>query len=183
MLETYFVKPQTVDRIRACWIGEEIECYVGWLSEQGYSTRTVLRRVPALMAFGEFARRRGASVPADLPAHVDDFVATRVAAHRGARCAGVTARDVATEVRGPADEVYYRPAHPYTRGLLVTIPGADPGREQAKEHKGVTGELPSAIHPPSGCRFRTRCPLAQDRCAEQESPLRAFSPAGHLAAC
>ena len=56
MLETYFVKPQTVDRIRACWIGAEIERYAGWLSEQGYSTRTVLRRVPALVAFGEFAR-------------------------------------------------------------------------------------------------------------------------------
>ena len=79
MLETYFVKPQTVDRIRACWIGAEIERYAGWLSEQGYSTRTVLRRVPMLVAFGEFARLRGASVLADLPAHVDDFVAMRVA--------------------------------------------------------------------------------------------------------
>jgi hypothetical protein len=77
MLETYFVKPQTVDRIRACWIGAEIERYVGWLSEQGYSTRTVLHRVPVLVAFGEFARRRGASVPADLPAYVDGFVAFR----------------------------------------------------------------------------------------------------------
>jgi hypothetical protein len=63
MLETYFVKPQTVDRIRACWIGTEIERYAGWLSEQGYSTRTVLRRVPLLVAFGEFARMRGASAP------------------------------------------------------------------------------------------------------------------------
>jgi hypothetical protein len=79
MLETYFVKPQTVDRIRACWIGAEIERYAGWLSEQGYSTQTVLRRVPALVAFGEFARLRGASVPTDLPAHVDAFVAMRVA--------------------------------------------------------------------------------------------------------
>ena len=48
MLETYFVKPQTVDRIRACWIGAEIERYAGCLSEQGYSARTVLRRVPVL---------------------------------------------------------------------------------------------------------------------------------------
>lgn len=79
MLETYFVKPQTADRIRACWIGAEIERYVGWLSERSYSTRTVLRRVPALVAFGEFARLRGASVPADLPAHVDGFVAMRLA--------------------------------------------------------------------------------------------------------
>jgi site-specific recombinase XerD len=112
MLETYFVKPQTVDRIRACWIGAEIERYAGWLSEQGYSTRTVLHRVPVLVAFGEFARRRGASVPADLPAHVDGFVAFRVAAHRGARRAGVTARDVAAEVRGPVEQM-----------LAVVVPG------------------------------------------------------------
>jgi len=59
MLETYFVKPQTAGRIRACWIGAEIERYAGWLSEQGYSTRTVLHRVPVLVAFGGFARRRG----------------------------------------------------------------------------------------------------------------------------
>ena len=49
MLESYFVKPQTVDRIRASWIGPEIERYVGWLAEHGYSARTVLRRVPVLV--------------------------------------------------------------------------------------------------------------------------------------
>jgi hypothetical protein len=48
MLESYFVKPQTTNRIRAYWIGAKIERYVGWLSEQGYSTRAVLRRVPVL---------------------------------------------------------------------------------------------------------------------------------------
>jgi peptide/nickel transport system ATP-binding protein len=84
---------------------------------------------------------------------------------------------------GPADDVYFGPAHPYTRGLVDTIPVADPAAEQAKERKGVVGELPSAINPPSGCRFRTRCPLAQDICAEQEPPLRPFTAAGHLAAC
>jgi hypothetical protein len=105
MLETYFVKPQTVDRIRACWIGAEIERYAAWLSEQGYSTRTVLRRVPALVAFGEFARLRGASVPADLPAHVDDFVAMRVASfRRGA--------EAATEIRGGIEQM-----------LAVVLPG------------------------------------------------------------
>jgi peptide/nickel transport system ATP-binding protein len=84
---------------------------------------------------------------------------------------------------GPAEEVYSTPAHPYTRGLIDTVPVADPGAERAKEHQGVRGELPSAIDPPSGCRFRTRCPLAEEICAEQEPPLRPFSAAGHQAAC
>jgi peptide/nickel transport system ATP-binding protein len=84
---------------------------------------------------------------------------------------------------GPADEVYLRPAHPYTKGLLDSAPVADPETEQAKVRAGVTGELPSAIHPPSGCRFRTRCPLAEEICAKVEPPLRAFPGSGHLAAC
>ncbi|MHB1592979.1 MAG: ABC transporter ATP-binding protein [Streptosporangiaceae bacterium] len=84
---------------------------------------------------------------------------------------------------GPADEVYLRPAHPYTRGLIDSAPVADPGVEQAKQRSGVRGELPSALDPPSGCRFRTRCPLAQDICAAQEPGLRRFSSDGHLAAC
>ncbi|HVT71268.1 MAG TPA: ABC transporter ATP-binding protein, partial [Trebonia sp.] len=84
---------------------------------------------------------------------------------------------------GPAGDVYARPVHPYTRGLIDTVPVADPGLERAKEHQGVRGELPSAAAPPSGCRFRTRCPLARDRCAEEEPPLRPFTAEGHRAAC
>ena len=83
---------------------------------------------------------------------------------------------------GPADDVYYRPVHPYTKGLIDTVPVADPVVAQAREDKGVAGELPSAIDPPSGCRFRTRCPRAQELCAQEEPPLRPFT-AGHLAAC
>jgi len=83
---------------------------------------------------------------------------------------------------GPADEVYLRPAHPYTKGLIDSAPVADPVTEKAKVRAGVAGELPSAIFPPSGCRFRTRCPFAQDRCAEEEPLLRSFGP-GHAAAC
>ena len=83
---------------------------------------------------------------------------------------------------GPAEDVYSSPAHPYTRGLIDSAPVADPVAEKAKVRAGVSGELPSAISPPSGCRFRTRCPLAEDRCAEEEPLLRPFGP-GHLAAC
>jgi peptide/nickel transport system ATP-binding protein len=82
----------------------------------------------------------------------------------------------------PADKVYGSPAHPHTKGLIDAAPVADPQAEKAKVRAGVAGELPSAITPPSGCRFRTRCPFAQDRCAEEEPLLRSFGPA-HFAAC
>jgi peptide/nickel transport system ATP-binding protein len=84
---------------------------------------------------------------------------------------------------GMADEVYLRPAHPYTKGLIESAPTADPAAERAKVHEGITGELPSAIHPPSGCRFRTRCQLAQEVCANVEPELRAYGTGNHLAAC
>jgi peptide/nickel transport system ATP-binding protein len=84
---------------------------------------------------------------------------------------------------GTADEVYLRPAHPYTKGLIESAPTADPAAERAKVHEGITGELPSAIHPPTGCRFRTRCPLAQEVCAAVEPELKPHGVANHLAAC
>jgi peptide/nickel transport system ATP-binding protein len=84
---------------------------------------------------------------------------------------------------GPAWDVYSAPIHPYTRGLIDTVPVADPSLERAKEHQGVRGELPSAVAPPSGCRFRTRCPRVQDICAAEEPPLRTFTAEGHKAAC
>jgi peptide/nickel transport system ATP-binding protein len=73
---------------------------------------------------------------------------------------------------GPAASVYSFPQHPYTKGLIDTIPVADPVIEKAKAKLGVSGELPSAMNPPSGCRFRTRCPIAQDICATVEPPLQ-----------
>ena len=82
---------------------------------------------------------------------------------------------------GPSDELYSRAAHPYTQGLIDTIPVPDPSVGKPRS-AAVKGELPSAISPPSGCRFRTRCPFAQDRCAEEEPVLRPFAE-GHRAAC
>lgn len=105
MLETYFVKPETVERIRASWVGAEVERYVGWLAEQGYGARCVWRRVPLALAFGEFARQRGAKVVADLPAYVDAYVAERVSGYRGQRKDGTTAQQVAKEVRGPIEQM------------------------------------------------------------------------------
>ncbi|HEX6443634.1 MAG TPA: ABC transporter ATP-binding protein [Streptosporangiales bacterium] len=84
---------------------------------------------------------------------------------------------------GPATSVYEHPGHPYTRGLIDTVPVADPWREKAKRAEGVAGELPSALHPPSGCRFRTRCPLSEEICAREEPQLRPVGPEGHRTAC
>ncbi|QNN54232.1 ABC transporter ATP-binding protein [Nocardioides mesophilus] len=84
---------------------------------------------------------------------------------------------------GPAAEVYHHPLHPYTHGLIETIPVADPERERVKEKAPLGGELPSAAAPPSGCRFRTRCPLAQEICAQEEPPLAPLRPGGHRVAC
>jgi oligopeptide/dipeptide ABC transporter ATP-binding protein len=83
---------------------------------------------------------------------------------------------------GSRDDIYSSTAHPYTAGLIGAIPVPDPETERAKSGPAVTGELPSPVHPPSGCRFRTRCPRAQDVCAAEEPPLRPFGP-GHEAAC
>jgi oligopeptide/dipeptide ABC transporter ATP-binding protein len=83
---------------------------------------------------------------------------------------------------GSGDDIYNHPAHPYTAGLLTAIPIPDPLIEQSKDELGVKGELPSPINPPSGCRFRTRCPRAQQRCADEVPVLRPFGPE-HLAAC
>jgi oligopeptide/dipeptide ABC transporter ATP-binding protein len=83
---------------------------------------------------------------------------------------------------GTGEDIYRRPAHPYTEALIKTIPVPDPAVERAKTDVGIRGELPSPIDPPSGCRFRTRCPRAQERCAQEEPLLRRFGPT-QQAAC
>jgi oligopeptide/dipeptide ABC transporter ATP-binding protein len=83
------------------------------------------------------------------------------------------------EVAG-SDELDRAAAHPYTEALLASIPEPDP--DHASNHKALTGELPSPLNPPSGCRFRTRCPYAQPRCTDEEPLLREVAP-GHQVAC
>jgi peptide/nickel transport system ATP-binding protein len=82
---------------------------------------------------------------------------------------------------GTVHDVYERTAHPYTSGLLASIPVPAP-RHQRAAGVGVKGELPSAIEPPSGCVFRTRCPRAQQICADEVPPAVSFG-AEHRAAC
>src|SRR5215469_8374482 len=76
MLNRYFLRPTTIDRIRGSWIGPAIERYVEWLAKQKYAARNVLVRVPLLMQFGEFAKAAGATSWEELPAHVESFVET-----------------------------------------------------------------------------------------------------------
>ena len=80
----------------------------------------------------------------------------------------------------PADDLWDHPAHPYTKALLASIPEPDPEIPVSPDQ--LAGELPSPLDPPSGCRFRTRCPRAADVCAVEEPVMRELRP-GHFVAC
>ncbi len=82
----------------------------------------------------------------------------------------------------PAAELYDKPIHPYTAALLAAIPIPDPRENRERVRTVIGGEPPSPIDPPSGCRFRTRCPLATELCSIVEPPLTEYA-GGHLAAC
>jgi site-specific recombinase XerD len=101
MLEHYYVRPGTADRIRSSWIGKAVEEYVAWLRERAYSCRSVLRRVPLLIRFGDFARGRGAAQWEDLPDHVEPFVKTWVSERTPARASAEQRKKVGDCVRNP----------------------------------------------------------------------------------
>ncbi|HEX4210325.1 MAG TPA: ABC transporter ATP-binding protein [Candidatus Binataceae bacterium] len=82
--------------------------------------------------------------------------------------------------QAPAPELFARPLNPYTRGLLASIPGLDGTRHRRLQ--AIPGSIPSALNPPSGCRFHPRCPIAIADCAQIDPPLEAKQP-NHYAAC
>jgi site-specific recombinase XerD len=94
MLEKYFVRPETADRIRCSWIADSVERYVTWLSAQRYSQSTVKRRVPTAVAFGDFAKEHGAEELQQLPDYVESFAQAYAASHGRSRKPAVRAKIV-----------------------------------------------------------------------------------------
>jgi oligopeptide/dipeptide ABC transporter, ATP-binding protein, C-terminal domain len=81
-----------------------------------------------------------------------------------------------------SDELYANPLHPYTKALISAIPVPKPKSDQFRKRQILTGEIPSPLNPPSGCKFRTRCPLAKDICAKEAPEFKEYAT-GHHCAC
>ena len=120
MLENYYLKPKTIDRIRANWLAEPIERYVAWLHDRGYAARNVFHRVPFLLRFGAYAQSKGAKAWSDLPQHVqgfvDDWMRGRHENYRTERAR----KCVVNAVRGPIEQML--------RLLLPDFAGTGRGR-------------------------------------------------------
>ena len=104
MLNRYFIRPTTVDRIRASWIGDAIERYVAWLVEQDYAARNIFVRVPILLRFGQFAQGAGATSWEELPDHVTPFVETWLK-RQGGEYSELQRRAAARGIRNPIQQL------------------------------------------------------------------------------
>lgn len=126
MLEQFFTRPNTLDRIQASWIGKAIELYVTWLAEQHFATRTICGRVPILMRFGDFAKARGAQTWPELAGHVEDFAASWLSERCGPQHSPQARAKIARDVRAPIEQMLrlvnvdfqghgrsHKPPHPF----------------------------------------------------------------------
>ncbi len=105
MLETYYIRPETIDRIRSTWIGEGVETYVTWLNEKGYSERSVLRRIPVVVQFGEFAHSGGATCWEQLPDYVEPFVSNWISSHAKRNASAQQKKKAAQCIRNPIQQM------------------------------------------------------------------------------
>jgi site-specific recombinase XerD len=121
VLDRYFIRPTTVDRIRSSWIGGAVEEYVNWLATQNYAARSIFIRVPLLLQFGESARLAGATTLAELPAHVDPFVNGWIGRH-GTQYSEAQRQAAVRGIRGPIQQM-----------LRLAAPQVDNGKSAAPE--------------------------------------------------
>lgn len=112
MLERYYVRPETVDRIRSSWIGESIDQYVTWLAEQKYKDRSVFRRIPLLVSFGDFARAHGAESVEGLPRYIEPFINARLEERVRGRKSAERLKRISKDIRNPIQQM-----------LQLVIPG------------------------------------------------------------
>ncbi|MGH3090267.1 MAG: oligopeptide/dipeptide ABC transporter ATP-binding protein, partial [Rubrobacteraceae bacterium] len=82
-----------------------------------------------------------------------------------------------------SDDLYNNPVHPYTQALLAAVPIPDPDSEHGRKKISLEGDVPSPVNPPSGCRFRTRCPYATEACAHDDPVWREVSSGHWVSAC
>lgn len=104
MLERYFVKPSTVDRIRACWLAPQVERYVEWMVEEGYAVRNIYHRVPMLCRFAEFAKQHGSTDLTSAASQIEAFASHWEAAHAEGRTKEAL-RKIAEEARNPVRQM------------------------------------------------------------------------------
>ena len=148
MLERYFLKPQTVDRIRANWLGSAIERYVAWLEQEGYATRNVYRRVPLLCHFGQFAESNGAQTLTDAAALIEDFARHWLSEHARPGASREARTKLAEEARNPVNQMLKLVLPEYEGGgrhrrpdpFRVEVPGFFPYLREERGLKEATVE-------------------------------------------
>ncbi len=107
MLERYYVRPETVDRIRSSWISGAIDQYVTWLVEQKYNDKSVFRRIPLLVSFGDFARAHGAENVEALPRYIEPFIEARLAERVQGRKSAERLKRISKDIRNPIQQMLH----------------------------------------------------------------------------